>query len=79
MAKLPILNIGDTASAWFRTKNHRRHKISGTVTEIEDNHHDLPGTWVTIRVTGGDLSDPFVQAYSRYQINVAVPISDIIR
>lgn len=69
------IKIGDTVRAIFF--KYGKHLVSGTVFEISTDEHALKGTWVSIKVTGGDLTDKTVRYMVQERINVMVPIQDI--
>ena len=67
--------IGDTVQAIFR--KYGRHTIVGEVFEVCKDEHSLPGTWVGIKVIGGDLQDSSVQRMVAMKLAVLVPEKDI--
>lgn len=69
------LKIGDTVKAVFR--KYGRHLIYGKVTEISTDEHALEGTWVSIKVTGGDRNDKVVNTMIWYKHSVLVPLKDV--
>ena len=70
------LKIGDTVKAVFR--KYGRHLIYGEVTEISTDEHALDGTWVGIKVTGGDRNDKVVNTMIWYKHSVLVPVKDVL-
>ena len=56
-----------------------KHLVSGEVFEVSTDEHALKGTWVSIKVTGGDLTDKTVLYIIKERINVMVPINNIIK
>lgn len=54
------------------------HSVIGTVTEVCTNEHALEGTWVSIKVTGGNMNDPHVQWLIKNKVGVLVPIKDVV-
>lgn len=69
------IKLGDKVKAVFR--KYGKHIIIGTVFEISEDEHALNGTWVSIKVTGGNMNDPHVGWLVKNNINVLVPISDV--
>ncbi|MBO6262020.1 MAG: hypothetical protein J6N95_05380 [Bacilli bacterium] len=69
------LKLGDKVKAIFR--KYGKHIVIGEVWEISTDEHALDGTWVSIKVTGGDMSDKHVSWMVANKINVMVPISDV--
>ena len=69
------IKAGDKVKAKFR--KYGVHSISGDVTEVCTNEHALEGTWVSIKVTGGNLCDPHVQWLIKYKVGVLIPIKDV--
>ena len=70
------IKVGDKVKAKFR--KYGVHSISGNVTEVCTNEQALEGTWVSIKVTGGNLCDPHVQWLIKYKVGVLIPIKDVI-
>ena len=70
------IKIADKVKAIFR--KYGKHIVVGTVFEISENKHALQGTWVSIKVTGGDPKDNQVNWMIQNRINVLVPLSDIL-
>ena len=54
-----------------------KHLVSGEVFEVSTDEHALKGTWVSIKVTGGDESDKQVAWMIKEHINVILPLCDI--
>lgn len=69
------LKLGDKVKAIFR--KYGKHTVIGEVWEISTDEHALTGTWVSIKVTGGDMSDKHVSWMVANKMNVMVPISDV--
>ncbi len=69
------LNLNDKVKAIFR--KYGRHEIIGTVYEIATDENALQGTWVSIKVTGGNMNDPHVSWLVKNKINIMVPVSDV--
>ena len=69
------IKVGDKVKAKFR--KYGVHSVSGDVTEACTNEHALEGTWVSIKVTGGNLCDPHVQWLIKYKVGVLIPIKDV--
>ena len=70
------LKIGDRAKAKFR--KYGVHTIIGTINEICTDKHALQGTWVSIKVTGGNMNDPHVSWLVANRVGVLVPIKDVV-
>ena len=70
------IKVGDKVKAIFR--KYGRHTVIGEVFEISTDEHALEGTWVSIRVTGGDMTDKSVAYMVANRINVMVPVSDVV-
>ena len=70
------LKLGDKVKAIF--KKYRKHIVIGEVWEISTDEHALTGTWVSIRVSGGDMSDKHVAFMAENKFNVMVPIKDVL-
>ena len=70
------LKIDDQVKAIFR--KYGRHEVIGTVFEINTDEHALSGTWVSIRVTGGNMEDRQVAWMVANRINVMVPVKDVM-
>lgn len=75
MNKILVKN-GDIVKAKFR--KYGVHSIIGEVFEVSTDEHALEGTWVSIRVNGGDLKDRQVQWMIANKINCMVPIKDVV-
>lgn len=69
------LKLGDKVKAIFR--KYGKHVVIGEVWEISTDEHALIGTWVSIKVTGGDMSDKHVSWMVANKMNVMVPVSDV--
>ena len=69
------LKVGDKVKAIFR--KYGRHDIIGEAWNIATDENALQGTWVSIRVTGGNMNDPHVSWLVRNKVNILVPISDV--
>ena len=69
------IKVGDTVKAVF--VKYGKHLVSGEIFEISTDEHGLPGTWVSIRVTNGDMTDKYVVIMVKEHINVMVPIKDV--
>ena len=70
------IKVGDRVKAVFR--KYGKHIVIGDVFEISTDEHALKGTWVSIKVTGGDKNDKQVRLMIQEQINVMVPLKDVI-
>lgn len=69
------LKLGNKVKAIFR--KYGKHTVIGEVWEISTDEHALSGTWVSIRVSGGDMSDKHVSWMVANIMNVMVPVSDV--
>lgn len=69
------LKVGDKVVAVFR--KYGKHKVVGKITEISTDEHGLPGTWVSIRVSGGDIKDRQVVWLIQHSMLVMIPIEDV--
>lgn len=69
------LKLGDKVKAIFR--KYGKHTVIGEVWEISTDEHALTETWVSIKVTGGDMSDKHVSWMVANIMNVMVPVSDV--
>lgn len=49
------VKVGDLVKAVFL--KHGEHLVIGEIFEIATNERGLKGTWVSIKITGGDESD----------------------
>ena len=76
MIKKEDLKVGDTVKAIFR--KYGRHLIYGKVNEICTDEHALEGTWVGIKVNGGDHSDKVVNTMIWFHNSVLVPLKDVM-
>ena len=70
------LKVGDKIKAKFR--KYGVHIVIGEVTEICTDEHALKGTWVSIKVTGGNLNDPHVQWLVKNKVGCMIPIRDVV-
>ena len=70
------LKLGNKVKAIFR--KYGKHIVIGEVWEISTDEHALDGTWVSIRVSGGDMSDKHVAFMATNKFNVLVPIKDVL-
>lgn len=69
------LKVGQKVKAKFR--KYGVHCIVGEVTEVCTNEHALQGTWVSIKVTGGNMNDPHVSWLVANRVGVLVPLKDV--
>ena len=69
------IKVGDKVKAIF--VKYGKHIVTGEIFEISTDEHALPGTWVSIRVTGGDINDKSTVYMIRNRINVMVPLKDV--
>lgn len=70
------IKIGDKVKATF--EKYGKHTVIGEVWKILTDEDGLPGTWVSIRVTGGDMRDWSVAFMAKNRINVRVPMKDVL-
>ena len=75
------VKVGDKVHVLFRKYKH--YHFIGNVFEVSDTEHGLPGTWVSLTVTGEHESykrknDPYVHFYIDNHYAVMVPLSDVI-
>lgn len=70
------IKVGQKVKAIFR--KYGSHIVIGEAFEISTDEHALRGTWVSIKVTGGDTSDNQVNWMIKNAINVMVPVSDVL-
>lgn len=71
------VKVGDIVKAKFR--KYGVHSIEGEVTEVCTDEHALEGTWVSLKVTGGNLCDPHVQWLIKNKVGVLVPIKEVTK
>ena len=69
------LKVGQKVKAKFR--KYGVHSIIGEVTEVCTNGHALQGTWVSIKVTGGNMNDPHVSWLVANRVGVLIPLKDV--
>lgn len=69
------LKVGQKVKAKFR--KYGVHSIIGEVTEVCTNEHALQGTWVSIKVTGGNMNDPHVSWLVANRVGVLIPLKDV--
>lgn len=69
------LKVGQKVKAKFR--KYGVHSIVGEVTEVCTDEHALQGTWVSIKVTGGNRNDPHVSWLVANRVGVLVPLKDV--
>ena len=70
------VKVGDIVKAIF--VKYGKHLVWGEVFEISTDEHALKGTWVSIRVNGGDMNDWHVKMMVEHRINVMVPMGDVL-
>ena len=70
------IKVGDIVKTIF--VKYGKHLVCGEVFEISTDEHALKGTWVSIRVNGGDMNDWHVKMMVEHRINVMVPIGDVL-
>ena len=70
------IKIGNSVKAKFR--KYGVHSIIGTVTEVCTDEHALQGTWVSLKVTGGNMNDPHVSWLAANRVGVLIPIKDVV-
>ena len=71
------VKVGDKVKAIF--VKYGKHLVSGEVFEVSTDEHGLSGTWVSIKVTGGNTKDKYVVLMIERHINVMVPITDVLK
>ena len=69
------VKVGDKIKATFR--KYGKHEVIGEVFDVSKDEDALPGTWVSIRVIGGDMNDSHVALMVNNKINCMMPLSDI--
>ena len=69
------LKVGQKVKAKFR--KYGVHSIIGEVTEVCTNEHALQGTWVSLKVTGGNMNDPHVSWLVANRVGVLIPLKDV--
>ncbi len=69
------LKVGQKVKAKFRKCGV--HSIIGEVTEVCTNEHALQGTWVSLKVTGGNMNDPHVSWLVANRVGVLIPLKDV--
>ncbi len=69
------LKVGQKVKAKFR--KYGVHSIIGEVTEVCTDEHALQGTWVSIKVTGGNMNDPHVSWLVANRVGVLIPLKDV--
>lgn len=70
------LKVGQKVKAKFR--KYGVHSIVGEVTEVCTDEHALQGTWVSIKVTGGNMNDPHVSWLVTNRVGVLIPLKDVV-
>ena len=70
------LKVGQKVKAKFR--KYGVHSIIGEVTEVCTNEHALQGTWVSIKVTDGNMNDPHVSWLVTNRVGVLIPLKDVV-
>lgn len=70
------IKVGNKVKAKFR--KYGTHTIIGIVNEVCEDEHALKGTWVSIKVTGGNMNDPHVQWLVKNKVGVLVPLKDVV-
>lgn len=71
------IKVGDIVKAIF--VKYGKHLVWGEVFEVSTDEHGLPGTWVSLKVAGGDMNDWQVKIMVKEHINVMVPINNVIQ
>lgn len=69
------LKLGNKIKGIFR--GHSKHTIIGEITEISTDEHELKGTWVGVKITGGDTNDRYVSQMAEYGFGVMIPLKDV--
>ena len=70
------IKVGQKVKSIFR--KYGSHIVIGEAFEISTDEHALKGTWVSIKVTGGDMEDKQVSWMVANRVNVMVPVSDVL-
>ena len=70
------LKVGQKVKAKFR--KYGVHSIVDEVTEVCTDEHALQGTWVSIKVTGGNMNDPHVSWLVTNRVGVLIPLKDVV-
>ena len=70
------IKVGQKVKAIFH--KYGSHIVIGETFEISVDEHALRGTWVSIKVTGGDMEDKQVSWMVANRVNVMVPVSDVL-
>lgn len=71
-----MVKVGDKVKAKFR--KYGVHTIIGVVNEVCTDEHALKGTWVGLKVTGGNMNDPHVQWMVSNKIGCLVPLKNVM-
>lgn len=74
--KTSELKIGIKVKAILREDG--KHIIVGEILDISLDDHPYQETFVQLNVSGGDVNDDQVHLMIRDNINVTVPVSDVI-
>lgn len=69
------IKVGDKVKAKFR--KYGVHTIIGIVNEVCTDEHALQGTWIGIKVTGGNINDPHVSWMVSNKVGVLIPVEDV--
>lgn len=69
------IKVGDKVKAKFR--KYGVHTIIGIVNEVFTDEHALQGTWIGIKVTGGNINDPHVSWMVSNKVGVLIPVEDV--
>lgn len=72
------VKVGNRVKALMKTKGrNNKHIVIGDVWKVEKDN-ELGGTWISIKVNNGDMSDPYVNFMAKNQFNVMVPLNNIL-
>ena len=70
------IKVGQKVKAIFR--KYGSHIVIGEAFEISTDEHALKGTWVSIKVTGGNMNDPHVSWMVSNKVSCLIPIKDVV-
>ncbi|MBR0294614.1 MAG: hypothetical protein IJQ67_01755 [Bacilli bacterium] len=70
------IKVGQKVKAIFR--KYGSHIVIGEAFEISTDEHALKGTWVSIKVTGGNMNDPHVIWMVSNKVSCLIPIKDVV-
>ena len=70
------LKIGIKVKAILREDG--KHIIVGEILNITLDNHPYQETWVSLNVSGGDVNDDQVHLMIRDNVNVTIPVLDVL-